>query len=247
MKELEYYNLSTLFGDKMRLIRIIISITIPIFLIMLFASLLTTKGYLMISKGVYESHDEITYDHEYAAERIMGYLNYRYDDLYFGENEEITEDICIRRELNIRKLSDIDDGLCVLRELEISHMVDVKDLYTMLRFIALGSLVVGVSLSFLLYKKDKNELYKTFKTMHYAPILFVMIVGGYMVIDFSKAFTIFHQLFFTNDDWLLYSNDVLIQLLPENFWLVSGAIILVLFCGSLGLIHYLNEKYLKNV
>ena len=230
----------------MKIFRILISITIPIFLIMLFASLLTTKSYLMISKGLYDSHDYITYDHEYAAERIMGYLNYRYDDLYFGENEEVTGDACIRRELNIRSISDSTDGLCMMRELEISHMVDVKNLYTTLRLVALGSLIIGVSLSLYLFKNNKKELYKTFKTMHYAPILFVMVVGGYMVIDFDKAFTIFHQLFFTNDDWQLYSNDVLILLLPENFWMVSGSIILLLFCGSLGLIYYLNEKCLKN-
>ena len=230
----------------MKIFRILISITIPLFLIMLFASLLTTKSYLMISKDLYESHEDITYDHEYAADRIMGYLNYRYDDLYFGEDEEVTENNCIRRELNIRSSSDSDDGLCVMRELEISHMVDVKNLYTTLRLVALLSLIIGVSLSLYLYKKDKKELYNTFNTMHWAPILFIMVVGGYMIIDFNKAFTVFHQLFFSNDDWLLYSNDVLILLLPQNFWMVSGTIILFLFSGTLGLIYYLNEKYLKN-
>lgn len=212
----------------MKIFRMLISITIPIFLIMLFASLLTTKSYLMMSKGLYESHDSITYDYEYAAERIMGYLNYRYDDLYFGENEEVT------------------DGSYIMRDIEISHMVDVKNLYTTLRLIGLGSLIIGGSLSILLYKKDKKELYRTFKTMHFVPILFIMVVGGYMVIDFNKAFTIFHHLFFSNDDWLLYSNDVLILLLPQNFWMVSGSIVLGLFSGTLGLIHYLNERYLKN-
>jgi integral membrane protein (TIGR01906 family) len=195
---------------------------------MLFASLLTTKSYLMVSKGLYDSHDYITYDHEYAAERIMGYLNYRYDDLYFAEDESVT------------------DGSYIMRDIEISHMVDVKNLYTTLRMVALGSLIIGLSLSSYIYRKDKKELYNTLKSMHWAPIMFIMIVGGYMIIDFNKAFTIFHQLFFSNDDWQLYSNDVLILLLPQNFWLVSGSIILLLFSATLGLIYFLNEKYLKN-
>ena len=210
----------------MKLYRVIICITIPIFLIMLFASILTTKQYLLLSKGHYATHEDIYYDHDYAADRIMGYLNYRYDDLEFGvdENSEIT----------------------IMREIEISHMVDVKNLYTGLRLVALGSLIVGVSLSIVMYKKDKKELYKTLKRLPFAPVFFIMFIGGYMLIDFQTAFTTFHQIFFSNDDWLLYSTDVLILLLPETFWMVSGLIILMLFTLSLGLIYFLNEKYLKN-
>ena len=210
----------------MKFYRILISITLPIFLLMLFASMLTTKPYLMLSKGLYDTHDEIYYDHEYAVERIIGYLNYRYDDLEFGLNE--------------------DDDSIIMREIEISHMVDVKNLYTTLRIVALVSLVIGVGLSYYMYKSDKESLYKTLKTLPLAPIMFVLFVGGYIVIDFDTAFRIFHELFFSNDDWILYSDDVLILLLPQNFWMVSGLIILVLFSTTMGLIYWLNEKYLKN-
>jgi len=209
----------------MRVIRIVIGITVPIFLIMLFASLLTTTPYLMISKGLYDSHDEIDFDHDYAADRIMGYLNYRYDDLICDE--------------------DATDNCYYMRDTEISHMVDVKNLYTMLRLVALGSLIVGVSLSIYVYKKDKEELYKAYKYIYVGPALFVLVLGGYIIVDFNAAFTAFHQLFFTNDDWILYSTDVLIRLLPSNFWMVSGLIILVLFSLSLGLIYYLNERFHK--
>jgi uncharacterized membrane protein len=70
-------------------------------------------------------------------------------------------------------------------------------------------------------------------------------VGGYLIIDFSAAFTAFHQLLFTNDDWQIPFN-ILLYILPLNFWMVSGIIILVLFSGSIGGIYYLNERYLKN-
>ena len=206
----------------MKAIRVIINITLPIFLIMLFASLLTTKGYLLVSKGLYESHEDVYFDHDYAADRIMGYLNYRYDNLEFGVNET-------------------DDSV-IMRDTEISHMVDVKNLYTGLRLVALASLIIAVSLSYILYIKDREELYKTYKYMFIGPVVFIVFVGGAMVIDFDRAFTVFHQLFFTNDDWQLYSTDVLILLLPQNFWMVSGLIILVLFSLSLGLIYFFNEK-----
>lgn len=209
----------------MKLTRIIINITIPFFLVIFFASILTTKPYLMLSKGLYESHERVYFDHDYAIDHIIGYLNYRYDNLEFGLNA--------------------DDDSIIMRDTEIRHMVDVKNLYTYLRVAALISILVGGSLIYYQFKKSKQELYKTLKVMPIAPIFFIVFVGGYVLIDFDAAFTAFHHIFFTNDDWLLYYDDVLIILLPSNFWMVSGIIILGLFTVSLGLIYYLNEKFLK--
>lgn len=210
----------------MKIIKIIINVTIPVFLLMLFASFLTTKQYLLISKDKYSSHENVYFDHEYVADRVMGYLNYRYDDLNIGEFE--------------------GDDSELFRDTEISHMVDVKNLYTMLRLVALGSLFIGVSLSIYVYKKDVWEFYKTYKRMYIGPIAFSIFLGAVFAIDFNGAFTIFHKIFFTNDDWQLYSTDALIILLPLNFWLVSASIILLLFIGSLGLIYMVNEKLIKN-
>ena len=209
----------------MKISKVAIWITVPFFLLILFASFLTSKPYLLLSKGIYDSHDNVFFDHDYAVDRIAGYLNYRYDNLEFGVNE--------------------NDDSVILRDIEISHMVDVKKLYTYLRVAAIISLITAVSLSYMMFKVDKNELYKTYKSIYLGPLLFVLFVGGYLIIDFNAAFTAFHQIFFTNDDWLLYNTDVLIILLPQNFWMVSGIIILSLFSGSIGLLYYLNGRYIK--
>lgn len=209
----------------MKFIQIIIWITIPIFLIMLFASLLTTKPYLMISKGLYESHDRVDFDHDYAIDRIMGYLNYRYDNLEFGIDEN-------------------DDSI-IMRDTEISHMVDVKNLYTGLRLVAVASLLLGGGLSLYLYKKDKQVFYNTYRLLPIGPIFFVMVIGGFILIDFDATFTAFHHLFFTNDDWLLRYDDVLIILLPGAFWMVSGLLILLFFVLSMVGIYAVNEKIIK--
>jgi len=209
----------------MKVIRVIISILVPFFLLIFFASLVTTKPYLLLSKGLYEEHDLIDFDHDYAIERVVGYLNYRYDDLEFGVDES-------------------DDSI-ILSETELRHMVDVKNLYTTLRVAALSALIVAVSLSIYLYKKDYTEFYKTFKNIYLGPMMFVIFVGGYLLIEFDKAFGIFHKLFFTNDDWLLKWDDVLILILPSNFWMVSALVILGLFTASLGIIYYLNESLFK--
>ena len=206
----------------MKIIRIIISILIPFFLLIFFASLLTSKPYLLLSKGLYDSHDDVYFDHDYAIDRIAGYLNYRYDNLEFG-------------------LDEFDDSV-IMRDLEISHMVDVKNLYTGLRVVALCSLGIAISLSFVLYKKDNNELYETYKNIYLGPMFFVIFLGVSFIIDFNGAFTVFHKIFFSNDDWILYSTDVLIILLPLNFWMISGIIILMLFSLTLGIIYFLNER-----
>jgi len=209
----------------MRFTRILINITIPIFLVLLFANILTTKPYMALSKGRYPSHEDITFDHDYAIERIIGYLNYRYDDLEFGATA--------------------DDNSVIMRDTELSHMVDVKNLYTMLRVVGLVSGIIGGLLIYYQYRSDPKELYKTLKWMPFGPLLFIVFVGGYILIDFNTAFTVFHELFFSNDDWLLYADDVLIQLLPATFWMVSGLLILVGTTLSLSGIYLVNEKFLK--
>ncbi len=209
----------------MKIAKLIIWITVPFFLLILFASFLTSKPYLLLSKGLYESHELIEFDHDYAVDRIAGYLNYRYNDLEFGVDE--------------------DDDITMMRDIEIRHMKDVKNLYTYLRLSAIISFISAISMSYILFKANKEELYKTFKTIYLGPLFFVMFVGGYLIIDFNTAFTAFHKMFFSNDEWLLLSDDVLILLLPENFWLVSGLIILILFSGTIGALYYLNEKYFK--
>lgn len=210
----------------MKLIRVIISILIPFFLLIFFASLLTTKPYLLLSKGLYENHELIEFDHDYAIDRVIGYLNYRYDDLEFGVDES-------------------DDSTTLLSETEIRHMIDVKDLYTTLRISAIVSLIVAVSLSFFLYKRNYNEFYKTFKNIYLGPMFFVLFVGGYLLIEFDKAFNLFHELFFTNEDWLLRWDDVLILMLPTNFWMISAMLILALFTLSFAIIYFINERVFR--
>ncbi|MEC9484700.1 MAG: TIGR01906 family membrane protein [Candidatus Izemoplasma sp.] len=203
----------------------ILFITIPFILVIINANILTTTPYLNLSKGIYDSHDDIYYNHDYAIERIIGYLNYRYDDLYFG--------------------IDAEDDNVIMRDIEIRHMVDVKNVYTGLRLAALGSFILMTGSLMFLYKNKKNEIINTLDKMWIGPLFFILFVGGYIVIDFDTAFTVFHKLFFTNNDWILRSDDVLILLLPTTFWMVSGIIILIGLILELFGIYWLNNKFLK--
>lgn len=208
------------------LIRISIQLLMLVFLLMTFAQLLTSRVYMSLSEGRYALHQEITYDHRYVAHQLIDYLNYRNDDLTFGANA-------------------LDEST-LMREIEIRHMVDVKNLYTVLRVVAGLSGLVAIGGLVYLSKINKKEFSKTLETMFIIPLFFTLFIGGWMLIDFNRVFTRFHELFFSNDDWILRSDDVLIQLLPSNFWFTSALIILVFLLLSQALFYAWGRQLKKN-
>ncbi len=206
-------------------LRMIVWITYPIFLIMLSAQLLTSNPYMRLSEGLYASHDDIEYDHRYVARQLIDYLNYRHDNLEFGANAE-------------------DDSV-LMRDIEIRHMVDVRDLYTLLRIVAGISLLIAVLSVIGLFFRDKSELYKTFKGIFWVPLIVTVTLGAFIAVNFSWLFVLFHEIAFDNDDWILRADDVLIQLLPLEFWMVSAILVLV-FTGLLIFItRQLGMRFLK--
>lgn len=64
------------------------------------------------------------------------------------------------------------------------------------------------------------------------------VIGALAAADFSRAFVVFHQLFFPGkDNWILdYQTDQIILILPERFFLNCAVFIVVLLlacCGAL--------------
>jgi integral membrane protein (TIGR01906 family) len=135
---------------------------------------------------------------------------------------------------------------------EIDHMLDVQNL-----FIG-GRILTGVSLLMLLliggYFLTKPKAFKRnyFKTMRNTILLILLaaaLVLGFAALDFNRAFTIFHQIFFTNDLWILSSTDMLIIMLPEVLFfrlairIFTGLIAyLAIIIGGL---HYFGTRKVK--
>jgi integral membrane protein (TIGR01906 family) len=204
----------------------VIWITTPIVVVMIAVTVLTTKPYLLLSGGLYETHDNLPFNYDFAVERIIGYLNYQYDDLEFGADEH--------------------DSSIIMRDTEISHMTDVKVTYTKLRIVSLVSLVCLVAAIIYLRRNSPNELYDGLRKVHRGPAIVMLFLGGAMVIDFDTTFTLFHKIFFRNNDWLLQADDVLILLVPQTFWLVSGLLVLVISFILFFAIWYINNKINKS-
>lgn len=122
----------------------------------------------------------------------------------------------------------------VFNEREIAHMVDVQNLFLLgqkaLLVSAFAAIVLGILGRILLPKESRKWASGGFLC---GVALFFGLVGGLVcaaVIDFTTVFTKFHLLFFTNDLWLLDPRtDVLIQMVPEQFFRDICVFIAILF------------------
>lgn len=126
-------------------------------------------------------------------------------------------------------------------EREIAHMEDVRDLFVgavMLRRGAIAVIVLTVLL-LVFTKADIRRLLPRALCLG-TGLFFISIaaLAGIISTNFTKYFTVFHEIFFSNDLWILDPRtDLLINIVPEPFFvdtaariaLTFGAAILVLF------------------
>lgn len=120
---------------------------------------------------------------------------------------------------------------------EIKHMEDVKILFKrgyILKYISflLSILIILISIKNKVWKMAKGVFYGIFIWWGLIFLLLLLVL-----IDFNKYFTYFHTIFFRNDLWILDPNtDLLIQMLPEEFFIAIFIRILLLFFLVLAII-----------
>ncbi|WP_432666137.1 TIGR01906 family membrane protein [Wukongibacter baidiensis] len=123
----------------------------------------------------------------------------------------------------------------VFGQREKQHMVDVKELFIKgkrLRNISLAITLLGIVIIFLFPKDRKRNIYKALFWSGIIPVLLMTILYILLKIDFYKYFTYFHEIFFTNDLWLLNpETEVLIQMLPLEFFIDISIRIIGWFLG----------------
>lgn len=105
----------------------------------------------------------------------------------------------------------------IFDEREKEHMVDVQALFVKeihARNGLAGAFVVCVLLLILTArKKAPRELARGWIVSIIVLGALLVAMGVYFATDFDRAWTQFHHVFFTNDLWLLYDNEALIQML----------------------------------
>ena len=133
---------------------------------------------------------------------------------------------------------------------EIIHMKDVKALFWLDYKVLLGSFVfIAAYLGIMLWRKN-------FKRLAWGLIgggsltLGLMIVMGIGILtgSFDTLFIKFHEIAFTNMDWLLDPNlDVLVMMFPDGFWQDVVSFIGLLALGSSIVIGAIGGWYLWKI
>jgi integral membrane protein (TIGR01906 family) len=129
---------------------------------------------------------------------------------------------------------------------EKDHMVDVKELFRQgfnIRNATLVLLLIGL-ISVALMKKTRI-LMNIMRWVMMALFILCALPVVFIVMDFDSAFTIFHELFFTNDLWILDSRtDLLVNIVPQPFFIDISSFIGMLFAGmNIAIISAVHAAY----
>ncbi len=108
----------------------------------------------------------------------------------------------------------------VYGEREVRHMADVRKIFDITRYIA-AAMAIVITAFFFTIKEEQRLPYLLSLTRAglVGVVLITLSLGLLVVLDFSKYFVVFHEIFFDNDLWILNPvTDRLIQMLPEVFF-----------------------------
>ncbi len=151
----------------------------------------------------------------FVTEQMMSYLKGNRQDLYIetiidGEKKEF------------------------FNEKEKAHMEDVRTLFLggqLFRKIGIAvCLLMGV---FFVWKNKQNLLLQIIRTSMICFVGVVAIIAFIISTNFSKYFTLFHKMFFSNNLWILNpQTDRLINIVPEPFFIDTSIRIGLIF-GSM--------------
>lgn len=160
-----------------------------------------------------------------------------------GELEVVSKDI-----ISYLKGREDDNFLYKhFNEKEVLHMIDVLDLFDIARVIKLISAIISLVIVFYFLSKSLASLVgKWIGIGLFANHLLIIILGVLILIDFTKYFTIFHEIFFSNDLWLLDPRtDLLIQMLPEPFFVNMAKNIGISFIKYLSIAQIIGYVFYK--
>lgn len=128
----------------------------------------------------------------------------------------------------------------VFGQREKLHMVDVKDLFLsgkLMRDISFFTVLLALIAMYIWKKEWLKSWLRGLGKFFIVAFVVIGLVGGLFASDFNKYFTLFHQIFFSNDLWLLNpKTDILINMVPEIFFFQTTMLIIGLFIISIGLV-----------
>ncbi len=188
------------------------------------------------------------FEKEYTTLNTAAKMNMQNEEL-MNVTKELLEYIRGRRaDLVVQaKVGETDREFFNQREKD--HMVDVKDLFLKGFFVRnIATILFVLTFVILTIKNIKNIEYlaRSYILVFLALFAFLVIIGFIISMDFDKYFTMFHEMFFTNDLWILNpETDLLINLVPLEFFMDISKYIARTFARLSGAVLLLSYIYLK--
>ena len=170
--------------------------------------------------GAYSDFD--WYEKTYAKYNVLGDLEMEMSDAMQVTKEMMSYLRGNRADLVVEINVDGEERE-FFNDREKTHMVDVKNLFAGGLWIRRAAILV-LALAIVLLIKTKADwkrlLPKSFLITIGSFLGITLVAGVLFMTDFHRYFMIFHEIFFTNDLWLLDPDtDLLIRMLPEGFFL----------------------------
>jgi integral membrane protein (TIGR01906 family) len=138
----------------------------------------------------------------------------------------------------------------VFGEREKMHMDDVQELFKIGTLLRNVSFFLAIAMIFLIWRLAKPWMDKLLIWVQYVMLGFItlmLVLGVIISTNFNHYFNIFHEIFFSNDLWLLDPNtEVLINLVPLSFFINTSGIIVLIFLVLSTLI-VLGARYLRKI
>jgi len=187
--------------------------------------------------AIYGDPEYKFYEKEYAKYNVTASLNMTMEDVMIVTDYMM--DYLIGKEAELSIVTEVDGKTQdFFNEQDRLHMWDVQNLFIGGLRLRTGLLVIVViSIVILgLRKANLKELLPKAYTIAFLVFLGILaFLGLAFTMDFTKCFTIFHEIFFTNDLWLFDARyDYMIRMLPEGFFADMVLRILLFFLAFLG-------------
>lgn len=131
----------------------------------------------------------------------------------------------------------------VFNDRETTHMEDVKRLYSMVLFARGVSIAALAACVILLLIFSRGKVFKLLCASYLMVGAALLVLAGVIFLlsrnNFSAFWERFHTIFFTNDLWILDPRtDLLIRMVPEEFFSSLVARIGTMLAGTVGFVAY---------
>lgn len=134
------------------------------------------------------------------------------------------------------------DGLAMSPQGEF-HFYEVKVIFDLIYILFAVTLI----LSLFIYMRQRRERELVYmKKAAILTFIIPVILGIPFIVDFSRAFVIFHEIAFSNDYWIFDPRiDPVIKILPEWFFMYAAFLILILMLLSAVLFYVIGSRSMR--